>query len=196
MRDSVRLATDFHLPPGQGPWPVVLIRTPYGRKNQALQASNFVRNRFAFVSQDWRGRPAVAIGSRQSLQIDNRPMGYGAGVQQGPPHRPAHYKQRQSAIRGPSEFVHPGDELRSRSGSAHFRTRRSGRSLAADPAGNSAWRQQGLQPKRQCGASSPPLTQASARGFRFCPQPQASARGFRFCPQPQASARGRLRNVV
>jgi predicted acyl esterase len=55
MRDSVRLATDFHLPPGQGPWPVVLIRTPYGRKNQALQASNFVRNRFAFVSQDWRG---------------------------------------------------------------------------------------------------------------------------------------------
>ena len=31
MRDGVRLATDIHLPPGPGPFPVILERTPYGR---------------------------------------------------------------------------------------------------------------------------------------------------------------------
>ena len=31
MRDGVKLATDVHLPEGDGPWPVILVRTPYDR---------------------------------------------------------------------------------------------------------------------------------------------------------------------
>ena len=31
MRDGVRLATDVHLPAGDGPFPVLMERTPYGR---------------------------------------------------------------------------------------------------------------------------------------------------------------------
>ena len=32
LRDNVKLATDVFLPPvGDGPWPVMLLRTPYGR---------------------------------------------------------------------------------------------------------------------------------------------------------------------
>ena len=33
MRDGVRLATDVYVPEGQGPWPVILGRTPYGRQH-------------------------------------------------------------------------------------------------------------------------------------------------------------------
>ena len=31
-RDGVRLATDVYLPEGEGPWPVILERTPYGKR--------------------------------------------------------------------------------------------------------------------------------------------------------------------
>src|SRR5262249_23938549 len=31
MRDGVKLATDVFIPPGDGPWPVTLLRTPYAR---------------------------------------------------------------------------------------------------------------------------------------------------------------------
>ena len=42
MRDGVHLATDIYLPEGQGPWPVVLERTPYNRKRQGGKSTNFV----------------------------------------------------------------------------------------------------------------------------------------------------------
>jgi len=51
MSDGVRLATDVRLGEGAGPWPVVLLRTPYGRKNAARGLPNY-----AIVSQDVRGR--------------------------------------------------------------------------------------------------------------------------------------------
>src|SRR5262245_20716377 len=35
MRDGVKLATSIFLPQGKGPWPVVLVRTPYGKELQA-----------------------------------------------------------------------------------------------------------------------------------------------------------------
>ena len=35
MRDGVKLATSIFLPEGKGPWPVVLVRTPYGKDAQA-----------------------------------------------------------------------------------------------------------------------------------------------------------------
>lgn len=54
MRDGVGLAADCLLPPGKGPFPVVLTRTVYGRdKSMAQIASAFGA---AYVIQDTRGR--------------------------------------------------------------------------------------------------------------------------------------------
>lgn len=51
MRDGVHLATDVRLPAGDGPWPVVLLRTPYGRKMKVGGLDEY-----AIVTQDVRGR--------------------------------------------------------------------------------------------------------------------------------------------
>jgi len=51
MRDGVKLATNVYLPNGEGPWPVILSRTPYGR----FKIDEFTRNGYAVVTQDWRG---------------------------------------------------------------------------------------------------------------------------------------------
>ena len=71
MRDGVRLATDVYLPPGSGPFPVVMERTPYGRDETSrseFSAANPVPMRrgevatrvaehgYAAVYQDCRGR--------------------------------------------------------------------------------------------------------------------------------------------
>src|SRR5277367_319297 len=71
MRDGVRLATDFYLPGGAGPFPVVLERTPYGRAalrrtersvaepaplDGAGFAAWFTTRGYAVVLQDCRGR--------------------------------------------------------------------------------------------------------------------------------------------
>lgn len=55
MRDGKRLATDVHLPPGPGPFPAVLARTPYGRARNK-DAAQFVSAGLAYVAQDMRGR--------------------------------------------------------------------------------------------------------------------------------------------
>ena len=61
MADGVRLATDIYRPAGPGRYPVVLLRTPYGRANPgafALQvnAPQLANAGFAVVVQDVRGR--------------------------------------------------------------------------------------------------------------------------------------------
>jgi putative CocE/NonD family hydrolase len=71
MRDGVRLATDIYLPPGRGPFPTLLERTPYGRNAEARRektaaepvppprgevARRFARHGYAVVVQDCRGR--------------------------------------------------------------------------------------------------------------------------------------------
>ncbi|WP_377162165.1 CocE/NonD family hydrolase [Prosthecobacter fluviatilis] len=56
MRDGVRLATDICLPPGSGPFPVILARTPYNRVKHNESAPGFARAGYAFVNQDMRGR--------------------------------------------------------------------------------------------------------------------------------------------
>jgi putative CocE/NonD family hydrolase len=71
MRDGIRLATDIFLPEGAGPWPVVMVRTPYGRRidshrevsktvttprTRAEVAQAFHQEGYAVVYQDCRGR--------------------------------------------------------------------------------------------------------------------------------------------
>ncbi|MGI8608460.1 MAG: CocE/NonD family hydrolase [Candidatus Dormibacteria bacterium] len=57
-RDGVALATDVYLPPGDGPFPAVLGRTPYNKNNpgyaKLIDAWN--RRGYALVIQDCRGR--------------------------------------------------------------------------------------------------------------------------------------------
>jgi len=56
MRDGVRLSTNIYLPEGKGPFPVVLIRTPYGKLTQAVGFAAWTRRGFALVTQDVRGK--------------------------------------------------------------------------------------------------------------------------------------------
>jgi putative CocE/NonD family hydrolase len=76
MRDGVRLATDIYLPAREGralpgPFPVIMERTPYGKAQRSRSeiepgmarpmtradvASHFVRDGFAVIYQDCRGR--------------------------------------------------------------------------------------------------------------------------------------------
>lgn len=56
MRGGVKLATSVYLPEGEGPWPVVLIRTPYGKDTQSVGSSAWTKRGFALVVQDCRGK--------------------------------------------------------------------------------------------------------------------------------------------
>ncbi len=73
MRDGVRLATDLHFPVGQGPWPVLLERIPYGKRKtnrgdrslaepepvaKPAIARRFAEADYVYVLQDCRGRYA------------------------------------------------------------------------------------------------------------------------------------------
>src|SRR3977135_361778 len=52
MRDGVKLSTIIYLPEGRGPWPVVLVRTPYGKASQTRLNGAWTKQGFAFVAQD------------------------------------------------------------------------------------------------------------------------------------------------
>ena len=54
MSDGVKLATDVFLPAGEGPWPVVLSRTPYNKRGGPPAA--WLTAGYAVVKQDMRGR--------------------------------------------------------------------------------------------------------------------------------------------
>jgi len=57
MRDGVRLATYIWFPKGDGPYPVVLIRTPYGGAGVIdWQTERLLENGYCIVGQDPRGR--------------------------------------------------------------------------------------------------------------------------------------------
>ncbi len=53
MPDGILLATEVWLPDGPGPFPTVLIRTPYGREN--FDETDYLAEGYALVSQDTRG---------------------------------------------------------------------------------------------------------------------------------------------
>ena len=54
--DEVSLATNVYLPAGPGPFPTILVRTPYHRSGLQGQARPFVERGYAFVAQDCRGK--------------------------------------------------------------------------------------------------------------------------------------------
>ncbi len=58
MRDGVRLATDVYRPAGDGRYPVVLVRTPYGNEDPetARRAKYYVEQGYVFAVQDCRGK--------------------------------------------------------------------------------------------------------------------------------------------
>jgi len=62
MRDCTRLATNVILPDGPGPYPVIVVRTPYGRANSeflplpGIGEAMFAPHGYAVVEQDTRGR--------------------------------------------------------------------------------------------------------------------------------------------
>ncbi|NJQ03192.1 CocE/NonD family hydrolase [Streptomyces zingiberis] len=57
--DTGGLATDVRLPDGAGPFPAVLLRTPYDRARHLPEADGWARHGFAAVVQDVRGRFAA-----------------------------------------------------------------------------------------------------------------------------------------
>ncbi len=58
MRDGTQLVADVYQPEGDGPFPVLLIRTPYDRLRDAPAAIDAARRRYIVVVQDVRGRHA------------------------------------------------------------------------------------------------------------------------------------------
>src|SRR5690606_25178233 len=63
LRDGVRTIVDIYRPEGDGPWPVLLTRTPYGRGDVFqtqfilnMQFADAVSAGFVVVAQDIRGR--------------------------------------------------------------------------------------------------------------------------------------------
>jgi predicted acyl esterase len=56
MRDGVKLATNIYLPKGDGPWPVLLTRTPYNKNGADRVAAQITKAGYALVAQDVRGR--------------------------------------------------------------------------------------------------------------------------------------------
>ena len=88
-RDGVGLATDVYRPPGDGPFPVLLERTPYDKsapsrsertaasaqpRSRAEVAAYFVRHGYAVVYQDCRGR--YKSGGRFTKYLSEAEDGY------------------------------------------------------------------------------------------------------------------------
>src|SRR5215217_4671194 len=71
MRDGVKLASDLFLPQGPGPFPVVLMRTPYEKGNSGGAGPSAAKLGYAVVIQDTRGRFA-SEGENLPFNIEDR----------------------------------------------------------------------------------------------------------------------------
>jgi putative CocE/NonD family hydrolase len=56
MRDGLKLSTDIYRPMAEGKFPVVLVRTPYKKEMNDLQAKFYARRGYVYAVQDCRGR--------------------------------------------------------------------------------------------------------------------------------------------
>jgi predicted acyl esterase len=72
LRDGVKLATEVFLPEGAGPWPVVLMRTPYSRFDVKGRFEAMKGVEFAIVTQNARGcRGSEGAGTFDKESFDN-----------------------------------------------------------------------------------------------------------------------------
>ena len=83
MRDGVELATEVYLPPGEGPFPVILQRTPYNRRSpspgsdcDAAVGRYFAERGYVLLNQDTRGR--YRSGGEFDAMRQEPPDGYDA----------------------------------------------------------------------------------------------------------------------
>ena len=76
MRDGITLATNVYLPEGEGPWPVVLTRTPYGKDQMysAQREAKYPQAGYVRVIQDVRGR--FKSGGKYRAFVDDMEDGY------------------------------------------------------------------------------------------------------------------------
>lgn len=56
MRDGVELATSVYTPEGDGPWPLIVERTPYSKARGAAKGQQLTAAGYVYVHQDSRGR--------------------------------------------------------------------------------------------------------------------------------------------
>ncbi|UCD94476.1 MAG: CocE/NonD family hydrolase, partial [Candidatus Zixiibacteriota bacterium] len=56
MRDGVKLATDIYRPDADGKFPVIVVRTPYKKEMNELEAKYYSRRGYVYAVQDCRGR--------------------------------------------------------------------------------------------------------------------------------------------
>ena len=56
LSDGTKLATNIFLPDGEGPWPTILVRTPYDKDVYTKGGHFFAQRGYAYVAQDTRGR--------------------------------------------------------------------------------------------------------------------------------------------
>lgn len=56
MRDGVKLATTAHVPPGDGLFPAILVRTPYNKDGVRGMVGDLNKHGYVLVAQDCRGR--------------------------------------------------------------------------------------------------------------------------------------------
>lgn len=56
MRDGIVLRADVYRPTTAGPWPTIVVRTPYKKEVEDLRALYYARRGYAVVVQDVRGR--------------------------------------------------------------------------------------------------------------------------------------------
>lgn len=95
MEDGTELATDIFKPDGQGPWPVLLFRTPYNKMSERAGKRDIADNNdVVVVVQDLRGRFASegtdcvfrcdkSDGARTIGWIDEQPWSNGTVVSNG-----------------------------------------------------------------------------------------------------------------
>jgi putative CocE/NonD family hydrolase len=77
MRDGVELATDLWFPEtDNGPWPVLLVRTPYSRKSQSKYGRYFSKQGYVVAIQDVRGQ--YSLGGNFDLWNNEKQDGYDA----------------------------------------------------------------------------------------------------------------------
>jgi cephalosporin-C deacetylase-like acetyl esterase len=74
MRDGVRLSADIYRPSKEGTYPVILLRTMYGKRNPghkySFTGSLFASQGYVFIVQDVRGK---FDSEASSIPISTRP---------------------------------------------------------------------------------------------------------------------------